>query len=165
VQFHPELILAMKEGVKTQTRRVKHPQEVLIPYHRKTLTPAVVRALPRDIDITRWVVGRRYAIQEGRGQKAIGSFECIGLREELLQDISENDCIAEGIIAQVTFYWNSDVMSWVNPLDTNFVFDGPFISPVGAFAELWNGTQNLKGRRWWDNPVVFIIEMGEFEWK
>jgi hypothetical protein len=159
----------MRDGHKTQTRRVKRPREELWYAHRgRQFVESRFHHMPiptgdyviptvHILDIcyrpvrVKWQVGRRYAINpppglgdKGRMGKAVGSYECVGLREEPLQSIANRDVVAEGI----------------NPL---FI---PSTLRTRAFVSLWDSLHK-KGERWADNPTVWVIEMGnfEFEWE
>src|SRR5690606_26680202 len=44
----------------------------------------------------KWVVGRTYAVQPGRGKPAVARIRITDIRQERLQDISWNDLEAEG---------------------------------------------------------------------
>lgn len=87
----------------------------------------------------KWQVGRTYAIQTGRGIKAIGRFELLAIRREPLRDISEQDIIAEGVE-----FW-PDNPRWYG------------CSPRTIFAELWDRINKRKGKRWRDNPDVWPL--------
>lgn len=79
------------DGKKTQTRRVCHVNDKYEPLH--VGGPAVIdTASIRN----RWVVGQTYAVQPGRGKKAVGRIRITAIRRERLQDISETDVRAKG---------------------------------------------------------------------
>ena len=162
MQFKLELIQAMRGGHKAQTRRVKREGERLL-----TVDERVDKLLPRTGCVydekngrVKYQVGRRYAINlprgpgdKGRMGKAVGSYECVGLREERLQDISIADCLAEGFPITVR------LPDWeVACYETQPDFY--------AFIALWDSLHLARiGERWADNPTVWVIEMGEFEWE
>ena len=144
MQFKLELIQAMRDGHKKQTRRVKRRNEELIEFGDLPTVVVVDYSPPEwrmEVVRLKWQVGRRYVIQPGRGKKAAGSFECVGLREERLWDIKWIDVVREGIQP---------------PIGTDFVDCG--------FIELWDSIAKV-GERWADNPPVWVIDMGEFEWE
>lgn len=60
-------------GKKSQTRRLRLP-DYNTPYR----------------------VGKTYAVQPGRGQKAVGRIEIVSIRQEDVRHISQEDVIAEG---------------------------------------------------------------------
>jgi hypothetical protein len=65
---------------------------------RKTQT----RRIATD-DAPRWIVGRSYAVQPGRTQRAVGRIVVTALRKERLDDISEADAQAEGYNSREEF--------------------------------------------------------------
>lgn len=81
--FRPELIQAIREGRKTQTRRLKLEGD--------ELTPKGVSASGR----LRFRLGV-HAVQPGRGKSGVEYIEVVTIWHELLQMISEDDAKAEG---------------------------------------------------------------------
>jgi len=161
MRYHQSSIKAMQAEPprKTQTRRVQNEGEILVYAHRGRRWERVYQSKPTG-DYTvptildkhgriKWQVGRRYAIQRGRGKEAIGSYLCTSLRGERLQDISRTDVIAEGI-APYTFA--RGVLS-KNPPDRRW-----------AFIDLWDSLHK-EGERWVGNPSVWIIGMGDYQWE
>ncbi|NDJ52620.1 MAG: ASCH domain-containing protein [Chloroflexi bacterium] len=81
-------------GQKWQTRRIAKPgdswdadsQRVLISNGR-----------------TKYEVGRTIAVQPHRNQKAIGRIRILDIRKETVEDISEDDAIAEGFPSRADF--------------------------------------------------------------
>lgn len=167
--FKPELIEAMREGRKTQTRRVKRDGDYMVGMrwghlNRDTLEwerGERFKVLRKFRGERRWgwllhynwvEMDRRYAIQPGRGKKAVGSFECVGLQEEQLQEISSGDAIVDAaVLLAPTHTWMTHAVS------------GFYQCPVDVFWALWDSIAK-KGERWGDNPTVWVIEMGNFEW-
>lgn len=85
---------------KTQTRRPVKPGEYAWPDTGNIL--AVYFATGR----LKWALGFDYAIQPGRGKKAIGRTPPIReIRRERLQEINGNDCKAEGIYEDMQDKW------------------------------------------------------------
>ncbi|MCG3698732.1 hypothetical protein L5F42_02640 [Aliarcobacter butzleri] len=84
------------------------------------------------------------------------------VRVERLQDISDDDCIKEGI-SEVGFYPDEGY-----PLCTGYMAekdDGKTAlanTPQKPFSELWNSTTK-KGYKWEDNPYVFVYEFERIE--
>jgi hypothetical protein len=79
----------------------------------------------------------------------------MGIRAERLQDISEEDAVAEGILEiEPEFLPNG----WKDYMVNTEI---PFISPKMSFASLWksiNGEQS-----WEDNPYVWVIPFERVE--
>ncbi|WP_418181256.1 hypothetical protein ACNSOL_12170 (plasmid) [Aliarcobacter lanthieri] len=90
------------------------------------------------------------------------------VRIERLQDISDEDCISEGIISEqsgsdsyVTYYGKPDWENHTNVF-TDSTRDGELISLEKlAFKTLWNSTE--KGYKWEDNSYVFVYEFERIE--
>ena len=82
-------------GTKTQTRRPVKPDEygVAADYDGCSYL-SVVR---RERHALKWYVGCTYAVQPDRGKKAVGRIRITKIRRERLQDITWQDCIAEGM--------------------------------------------------------------------
>ena len=98
----------------------------------------------------KWQVGRTYAVQPGRGKKAVGRIRITEIRRERVQDISEEDAIAEGI------YRHSDPCAWT------YTYQGKeglhfFGRAVWAFADLWDGIHKKPDTRWADNPETWAL--------
>lgn len=102
MQFKPDMIQAIQEGWKTQTRRPRTAEddvvlegEEIVGVNRKG------RAL--------WRVGCAYSICPGRGKKRVGLLKITAIREEPLLTISEKDARREGFTGAETFLaaWRS----------------------------------------------------------
>ena len=135
--FKLELCEAILAGRKTQTRRVEKPGDVEL-YDQKVIGGKIVdyiRAVVRNGRVL-WEVGRTYAIQPGRGKKAVGRFLLTDIRQEQLRDISEEDAEAEGF----PFYDTWRILSGIR------------------FAEYWD-TIHKPGERWEDDPEVWVLTM------
>ena len=92
MQFKPELAQKILLNLKTQTRRtVKAGEHLVI---RENGDKAVFSVDPLRL---KWLTGQTYAIQPGRGKKAIGYFTLLDIQQERVQNISETDAIAEGV--------------------------------------------------------------------
>lgn len=88
----------------------------------------------------KWCVGRSYSIQPGRGQKALGCRTLAAIRQEHLQDITEDDAIAEGCSPAVAM-------------------DGERLYSARAeYQLLWINLHDRRGERWADNPLCWVLE-------
>jgi len=109
----------------------------------------------------KWQEGRRYASQRGRGKFGIGSYLCTSLRSQRLHDITEYDAIDEGIyetpIADLRLYKSWGFWNGVDGI--------PYATALLAYECLWEIINDKPRIRWADNPKVWDIGMGEFEWK
>lgn len=130
------------DGSKTQTRRLVKPGEYYCP-HREYIPGEQSSALAhvftmKDGAVSRFVYleGHTYAVQPGRGQKAVGRIKITGIRRERLQGISEADAHAEG---------------WVRP------YFGEGRNIVEAYADLWDSIHTKPGTRWEDSPDVWVL--------
>jgi len=99
---HCEMILA---GKKTQTRRIARP------FAKRG-----------------WAMDRSYAVQPGRGKRAVAyiAFRC--MYSQQLQDITDDDVRAEGYETRE------------------------------AFAAVWDRINAKRGYPWASNPWVWVIE-------
>lgn len=91
-----ELILA---GKKTQTRRLRVPGmngDMLFGDLLEDENLVKVSAIERNGRM-KWEVGHTYAVQPGRGKKAIGRIRITKIRSEHISDITNDDAIAEGV--------------------------------------------------------------------
>lgn len=84
--FSPAMIKAIKSGRKTETRRVAE-----------------------DGKPCRYVPGRTYALQPGRGKKSVGRILVLQVWEELLADMCDEAAIPEGFGSREAFvtYWTA----------------------------------------------------------
>lgn len=137
------------DGTKTQTRRLVSGFDRLglHDYGVEKVETVMQRFRDRDwpcrygIWRLKWVVGRTYAVQPGRGKKAVGCFRITEVRQERLQDISEEDAIAEGwpehleLFPEVNREWKT--REW--------------------FRRLWDDIHKKSGTRWEDDPEVWVL--------
>jgi len=144
------------DGTKTQTRRVVRPGEhpyvlnneivgVMMP-QRSPLEKVYDRRIKWKVANGRidwftqagvgWNSGSRgggsgkvptYAVQAGRGGKALFRIKIKAIRQEHLRDITQENAVAEGF------------------------------QSVNAFVAAWSRLHNRKGERWADNPKVWCL--------
>ena len=126
------------DGTKTQTRR---PCYTGAPWYdapwrgnlKSLVTPTVVSINMRTgKSRTRWEEGKTYAVQPGRGKKAVGRIRITKIRRERLQEIKPEEFRREGLIS------GAPIM-------------------VLFFIELWDGIYH-KPYRWEDNPEVWVLD-------
>ena len=125
--FKPYLAEAILQGKKTQTRRLRKPT------HSTVLKQGRIIAVYQNRRLL-WRVDKTYAIQSGRGKKALGRFHLLNIRHEPLQTITEKDAAAEGISS---------------PRHPGFY--------VYEFAHIWESIHTKPGTCWQDNPNVFVL--------
>lgn len=145
----------MLDGTKTQTRRLVSENRVSdmelardasewpdLNVKIPKVISAVFDCLPDATLRCKWLVGRTYAVQPGRGKKAAGRIRITGIRQERVQDISIQDAIAEGVPEQTATY--------THPVYRSL--------SVAAYAKLWNAIHTKPGETWNDNPSVWVLE-------
>ena len=145
--FTPEHVRLIVEGLKTQTRRVVKSGEELRQWDVDTPMVYYVddgwcghegpgpACYPGRV---KWVVGRTYAVQPGRGKPAVARIRITEIRREKLMNISHADAQAEGYEG----IYISDALPYADY--TNFM-------------DAWNAINRRKGTRWSDNPLVWAL--------
>lgn len=132
---HIDLIIAWR---KTQTRRVCKPGE-------KVNSVGLVRMVETAQGRVKWRVGDDYAVQPGRGKPGAWynrepddwrplRIRLLDIRQERLQDISQEDVLAE--------------IGAVEPFEAKHLWQ---------FYEVWNAINTRAGDRWADNPLVWAL--------
>jgi hypothetical protein len=129
------------DGSKTRTRRLWKEGDSSMGYVTPIRLLEEFRVTVGVVDLNgrpRWQTDKEYAVQPGRGQKAVGCIQINGIHLEHLQDITEDDAIAEGARA-----WDADLIG---------------VSARDSFSGLWNTIHTKRGERWEDNPLVWVLE-------
>lgn len=138
MQFTPENCELVLSGRKTMTRRVVKPDEVMW-FDGESMTVLLPRkdqsGKTAERRLTKWKVGKTYAVQSGRGKKSVGRIVITDIRREKLQDISIEDAEREGYDCGNRNY--ADVYPFIK------VWDGLY------------GNDPVKG--WEANPDVWVI--------
>lgn len=155
INFIPPMVKAILDGKKNQTRRVMNKQNS---YWMSSVCYSDIYGCQWNSRNSKYLLDEKYdfecpyKIGELRLVKDPHSFcdlatiRITDLRAERVQSISSNDCIAEGIFETI---------------NGGFTFPGSgFIglTPVDAFKWLWGGIYFKEGRRWDDNPWVWVVE-------
>lgn len=145
ILFSAPMLRAILEGRKTQTRRVVKPQpeQVLVDRVKETGRWQFEWGYPQkdgnytaSIPCPFGVVGDRLWVKEGIFTRRVDSpvtLEITNVRVERVQDISDDDALAEGVAERSG------------------------LRPVFAFSELWDSI-NGKKHPWSSNPWVWILE-------
>jgi hypothetical protein len=104
LSFKPELLEKVLAGTKTQTRRLVKRGEAIAELNGVFAVYFTVANRSR----IKWQVGRKYAVVPGRGKPGQGFIRLKKIRFELVDEITEDDAIAEGFDNIVAFYeaWN-----------------------------------------------------------
>lgn len=149
------------DGTKTQTRRLAKSRDYLGWHlfsdglYLQTIfrwkTTYEERGIPEGYYYPLYSARRTYAVQPGRGKKAVGYICITGIRRERIQDIIDVDAMAEGI-----YEWYKQTQ--------DFDMGWSYWLPVGnsgaaqQFPGLWNDIYKKPGTRWVDNPEVWVLE-------
>ena len=119
--------------------------------------------LDDDFDYSKKWIQRCQGVPNGCIKEMARIFlKVTNVRVERLQDISDEDCIKEGI-SEVGFYPDEGF-----PLCSGYMIgkdDGKTAlanNPQKPFGELWNSTAK-NGCKWEDNPYVFVYEFERIE--
>lgn len=137
-------------GAKTQTRRLIKPTDEYYGSGRpKPHGIPIVCVFNRESLRRKYVVGKTYAIQPGRGKKAVGRFKLLAIHREWLQDISLEDTLAEGIfqVPEAPDFWKYSGSIWW------------FVSPREAFFVLWDSIYKKRSDRSGGNPEVWGLTL------
>jgi len=90
--FAPENVELILKGIKTQTRRPRKSLESSIGQNGEIVPGSGIVSCR-----WKWIVGKGYAVQPGRGKKAVGRILLTGIRLEQVGEISAFDAHAEGV--------------------------------------------------------------------
>lgn len=153
MNFTPENAKKVMDGTKTQTRRIAKSQDFCLTLDGMDLCLSPEESIgfkahsvfsPTLLSNNRkYEVGATYAVCPGRGKKAIGRIRVTAIRCEKVQDISADDCWAEGISRTVGVFMRDGTSA---------------LDPVASFAVLWNSIyKGQKGKQWADNPLVWVL--------
>lgn len=119
------------DGSKTQTRRlIKSPADgtaingcEMLQYPGGKLS--VARGIHDKWGI-KWQVGKTYAVQPGRGEKAAGRIQITNIRRQDVREISPEDVAAEGYAGKIDF-----LVTWASMHDKSFELS--IVDPAAAF--------------------------------
>jgi hypothetical protein len=145
------------DGTKTQTRRLVKPDE-------HGLKIDGVRQVWTSKGRIKWQIARDYAVQSGRGKPTVMwepesqgyiplRIRITDIRKERVQDISEQDAIAEGITASPMSKSLHKTWQFNTPSHTSYGYS----FPADAYAALWDSINTKKGTRFSDNPSVWVL--------
>ena len=138
-------------GRKSQTRRLVKEDDHADNSHGRNVPDDVwgdqIDTVYDKNGRVRWQVGKTYAVQPGRGKKAVGRIRITEIRRERLQDITPQDCLAEGI-ELIPNEWGTP---WYKSVE------GEWKTARGAFADLWNSIHKKPATRWADNPPEWAL--------
>lgn len=160
ILFQTEMVKAIISGIKTQTRRViksklaKNPYGEIgdLLYVRETWTKINDYFGDRiyykaNSDDWRATIKWKPSLFMPKKHARIW-LEIEDIRRERVQDITEEDALAEGI------FWDDDCPQDVS----NGYCPGAFDLPSESFAYLWDSINVKRGYGWDTNPEVWVIE-------
>lgn len=138
------------DGDQTQLRIVVKPGDWSM--NEWIEIPGISEGIVGDIAVVRtksggirWIKDHTYAVQPHFGQKAIARIRITGIRQERVQDISEEDAVDEGM-----------------PFHEYFKGYGGWsersVDPKERYAALWDTIHTKRGEQWADNPAVWVLE-------
>lgn len=133
-------------GQKTQTRRLVQKGEELFGYRYGSVINCVAKLINERFWRIKWQVGKTYAVQKGRGEKAIARIKITKIELQHLHEITREDAVAEG-------FGYARVMAREDK-------DG---SPRHHFAAQWNRIHTKKGTQWSDDPMVWVLYFEKVE--
>lgn len=133
MQFTPENCELILAGKKTTTRRVIKSDQYA------DAVGGMVFGVRRDGKYV-WEMGKDYAVQPGRGKRAVARIKILEIRRERLRDCTADDCRAEGLEPDESL---SPFMQNVDLLD--------------RWEALWNSLHDVPGERMRDNPMVWVL--------
>ncbi len=171
IMYSSPMVLALLAGRKTQTRRVlkvskKMPYQIgdrlwvresIEPWYSGGADTAYVRYIA-DQKPTFQIWPEKHQRRKMPGMHMMRKFSRItclveDARVELLQDISPDDAIAEGLIKIPFAPGTAKEMG----CDWGFGGDSRHGSPVSAYAALWDSLNGDRpGMAWKDNPWVIV---------
>lgn len=156
ILFTGAMVRAILEGRKTQTRRVKNhygdPGDRL--WVKETYAPMLGGGHVYAADYT----PGRLRKKDGHGfwnpslfmRRSVSriTLEIVAVRSEQVQEISEEDALAEGAME----WWAS-----LSPAEQMSTYNGGH-GPVAAFQMLWDSINAKRGFGWDANPWVWVIQ-------
>jgi len=134
MQFTPENCDKILRGEKTQTRRVVKEGDKAELWVGRVLHNGRLK----------WELDGDYAVQPGRGKHSVARIKLLDIRREPVQHITADDARAEGITLDISDGDYSKLL-----LDT---------WALEAFESLWDSINTAKGKRWADNPAVWVLQ-------
>jgi hypothetical protein len=152
--FKPDLAEKVLTKEKTQTRRVQLPGDEAIRDETGRII-GVTRFDRRGRRRLLYGVGLVYAVQPGRGKKALGYATLGQIRDEQVKDISERDAIEEGVVIPEHKRGMVRLPHGGAPVART--------SYRAEFSLLWDSINAKRGYGWNDNPRVWVLTFAEAE--
>ncbi|HCM62748.1 MAG TPA: hypothetical protein DIT05_09415 [Morganella sp. (in: Bacteria)] len=159
IKFSDEMLSAVIDGRKTQTRRLIEPQPVLNgDFYEvfgagwskgiKRVTVAPGHSLERSFPYG--LVDKKIPFADKDGNIK-GQIEIVDVWLQQVQEMSQEDAIAEGVAPLRSGYWKHYQPDWTQHQ----------LSARGAFVTLWNSINGVDA--WYKNPWVWVIEFKQIQ--
>ncbi|WP_448175859.1 ASCH domain-containing protein [Morganella morganii] len=157
IKFSDEMLAAVIDGRKTQARRLMKSQPKLtesnLPADGYTLSEQVCSAWRAgfiDDDCPYGQAGDVIPFADKDGNIK-GEIEIVDVWLQQVQDISEEDAVAEGVAPLHGGYWKHYQPGWTQHQ----------LSARGSFVTLWNSINGVDA--WNKNPWVWVIEFKQIQ--
>lgn len=157
MNFLPGHIEKIKQGKKTETRRIVQPYHAWGEDHRAIISTNTGKLL--------YERGKNYSMCPGRGKPKEGMIWLWDIAKEKLQEITEDGALKEGVVVEDLkgCYYHILERCLVDPVVSGLTigqcekFRWLIGGLRGAYAMLWDSI-NHKGSRWVDNPEVWVFK-------
>jgi len=156
--YTPANCQAILEGYKTQTRRPRKEEDWII---SRLVNGVEIQQIGNKS--LKWSTWRTYALQPGRGKKGIAHIRFTHFELQELQDITEEDAIAEGIKAlefpslKSLYYAPGDI----NANAETGIYALPYHvhTAVEAYRIQWDRLYKRQPELQWEqNPKVWVLD-------
>lgn len=149
IAFTADMARAILDGRKTQTRsvdKIGETGDILLVKEPYVYDGGVIYAAYEGDKYFNWIAAEKMPRAFSRFSIRITS-----VRQERLQDISEEDAIKEGIEPLFAKWTKYTVFR-------NYRGGLEFLNPIWSFRSLWDSINDKPGRAWADNPLVWVHE-------
>jgi hypothetical protein len=171
--YLPQHCLAIALGLKTQTRRLKQPGDMLEMRDGVNCVVQYTTGYPRGR--VKWRVGQDYAVQPGRGKPGLWWRQNVRVTDgvDLIEPpthISTTMLVLDGYspLRPKLLDIREEVVQAISPddaqsegypaeYDERIKEQLTVPSPVYWYANLWDSINRKPGTRWADNPIVWVL--------
>lgn len=129
-------------GHKTQNRRLVHEGDYAVVDEADPNRPIlkVIRTADAGVPKPIFEVGKTYSVQPGLAKKTVGNIRLTAIRRERLQDLTEAEALKE--LPVTSLEAGVSDAQWA----------------LKTFMGSWNIMNSDPGKRWEDNPEVWVLE-------